>query len=169
MRRRHLRFSHSDEVVADVTRLRHAGYTRLGNLDLAQICTHLADASDAYIDGFSIKVPWWMRLFVAPIFKRIVLGFSWIPAGVRVPDDFMPRPGGDVDASIERLQKCLARFDAHQDPFSLHPFLGRLTPAEYRKLSLLHCAHHLGFLMPNEAPVTADTAPASPPTAPSDR
>src|SRR5687768_2351540 len=39
--RRQLRFANCEEVMAEVGRLRSTGYTRLGRLDLAQICTHL--------------------------------------------------------------------------------------------------------------------------------
>ena len=169
MRRRRLTFCDCDEVIAEVQRLRSTGYTRAGRLDLAQICTHLADSCDGYVHGFNIQGPWYMRRLLAPIVRRIVLTFNWIPTGIRLPDGFMPRSGGDPDAAIARLRTKLEELDAHHGACAVHPFLGRLTLDEYRKLNLLHCAHHLSFLIPTEEPATADTAPASPPTARSGR
>lgn len=151
--------------MADVLTLRAAGYSRLGRLDLAQICAHLADSCDGYVHGFTIQGPWYMRRLLAPVIRWTILTFNWIPTGIRLPDGFMPCSGGDVDAAIARLQRELEKFDAHQGKCAFHPFLGRMTLAQYRKLNLLHCAHHLSFLTPNEVAVTADTSPASPPTA----
>ena len=147
MRRRQLTFHNRDDVLAEVERLR-SGYTRLGRLDLAQICTHLADTCDGYVNGFNVEGPWYMRCLLAPVARRIVLTFNWIPAGVRVPDSFMPRPGIDLEESMARLRRNLEQFDAHPGEYAPHPFLGGMTRPQYRKLNLLHCAHHLSFLIP---------------------
>src|SRR5687767_7267926 len=135
MKRRILTFRNCDEVMVEVNRLRAAGYTRLGNLDLAQICAHLADSCDGYVRGFSIQGPWYMRRLLAPVVRWAILTFNWIPTGIRLPDGFMPRSGGDVDAAIARLQRELEKFDAHDGGCAFHPFLGRMTLAQYRKLN----------------------------------
>jgi hypothetical protein len=158
-------FFSSDQVLADVARLRAAGYTSVGKLDLAQICTHLADSCDGYVRGFDIEGPWYMRRLLAPVVRWTVLTFNWIPTGIRLPDGFMPGSGGDADEAIARLRRELERFDGYRGECALHPFLGRMTLSQYRKLNLLHCAHHLSFLIPRELTATADIGPASPPTA----
>ena len=39
------------------------------------------------MNGFAVEGPWYMRSLLAPVARRFVLTFNWIPAGVRVPDD----------------------------------------------------------------------------------
>jgi hypothetical protein len=43
------------------------------------------------------------------------------------------------------------RLRTHQGEMHASPFFGYLTPQQWRDLHLIHCAHHLGYLIPKSA------------------
>jgi hypothetical protein len=61
-------------------------------------------------------------------------------------------PGGDEAAAVERFKQAIERLRAHPGELHPSPFFGYLTPQQWRDLHLIHCAHHLGFLLPKAAP-----------------
>jgi hypothetical protein len=69
-------------------------------------------------------------------------------AGGPTPQKPLPAPGGDEAAAVERFRQAIERLQRHQGQMHDSPFFGHLTPQEWRALHLIHCAHHLGFLMP---------------------
>jgi len=73
-------------------------------------------------------------------------GRRTIPASV--PDKVV-----DEQAAVAELRALIARLNNPAAPQQLHPspLFDHLTAEEYRRLHLLHAAHHLGFLIPNDA------------------
>jgi hypothetical protein len=49
---------------------------------------------------------------------------------------------------VARLKETIERLRTHQGELHASPFFGYLTPDQWRRLHLIHCAHHLGFLVP---------------------
>jgi len=147
--RRRLEFRDFDQVRADVDRLRQFGYHPLGRWDLAQICDHLAYFVQASLDGAEYRIPWWVRYFFGRAILNRLLQRGFKP-GMRTPQNPLPAPGGDEYLAVRRLDESLTQFERHAGPFAPSPLFGELTADEWRRLHLLHAAHHLAFLQPRE-------------------
>lgn len=152
--RRTLRFEGLDAVLRDVEELRERGYDRAGNWDLAQICSHLADWMTFPLDGFpKPPVPiravlWAMRNTIGRRQLRKVLEAGSMPAGGPTVPQTVAKTGGDESAAIDRLRQTVARFQAHNGPLHPSPLFGALGKETATCLQLVHCAHHLSFLVP---------------------
>ncbi|MFN0054445.1 MAG: DUF1569 domain-containing protein [Planctomycetales bacterium] len=146
--RRELSYGSVEEVLADVDRL-EAGCNRSGNWDLPQTCSHLAFFVEGALEGGAFSVPWLLRkLFGRPILRRI-LSQGRMKTGVPAPKESVPTTGEGIAAdptAVDRLRRALKRMWDHQGEFHDSPFFGHLTPEEWRRLTLIHCAHHLSFL-----------------------
>lgn len=148
--RRTLKFLRLDEVMPEVVRLM-AGHRTLANWSLGQICNHLTDTFRFSIEGFPVRAPWLVRKLVGPVARRLVLSRGKMPDGIKLPEKFAPQPGLDARAEAEALRAAISFFGAHTGPHSQHPFFGRMTAEDWRRLHCIHCAHHLGFVVPDPA------------------
>ncbi len=151
MDRRELDFHSFDEVVVEIEHLHAGGYRRVGNWDLAQVCRHLSVSLESALSGASFKWPWLVRKLIGPRALRRVLRTRKIPPGVKAPIALHPAPGGDVAEAVQRVTDLLRRVRTHTGEFHPHPFFGALSPEQTRDMHLIHCAHHLGFLIPGES------------------
>ncbi|WP_422932009.1 DUF1569 domain-containing protein [Singulisphaera sp. PoT] len=152
--RRELDFREFDAVLHDVDSLAAGGYDRVGNWDLAQTCKHLADWMRYPLDGFP-PAPLPIRLMlalvrntVAPRMFRKVLEQRTMPGGSPTLPASVPPPGIDESAAIAELRQAIARFRNHEGPFHPSPLLGELDAETSKQAQLIHCAHHLSFLLP---------------------
>lgn len=156
--KRELEFQNLDEAVLEAERLQRLGYDRAGNWDLAQVCGHLADWMSFPLDGFPPTpllfrpVFWMLRKTVGPAQLRKVRNARSVPRGVPTIPQTVPAPGRDEAPDVERLRRMVARFQAHDGPIQPSPLFGPMDRETATRLQLLHCAHHLGFLIPRDAP-----------------
>ncbi|WP_337176036.1 DUF1569 domain-containing protein [Paludisphaera sp.] len=152
--RRRLRFHDLDEAVRDAEALLAGGYRRLGRWDLSQACGHLADWLTYPVEGFPPAplalrpVMFLLRHTVGPRMLRKTLAGGEMPANAPTLPASVPAPGGDDAAAVDRLRRAVARFKAHQGPYRPSPMFGAVSRDESARMQLLHCAHHLGFLVP---------------------
>jgi hypothetical protein len=152
--RRELAFRDLDEVIADAERLQAQGYEKAGNWDLAQVCGHLSEWMRYPVDGypragcFIGTVLWLMKVTVGKKIFRKVLATGTMRSGGPTMKETVPEPGGDTSAAVNRLKETVQRFKAHAGEYQPSPLFGRLTRDEALKLQLVHCAHHLNFLIP---------------------
>jgi len=146
--RRQLRFDDWDAVLADVESLRAGGYARAGNLNLGQICNHLAIIMEMAVDGFPKSMPWIMQRFLRLMFLKTMLRHK--PISLRVPAPAIARQDEPVedDRGVPRLKAAIARFAAPNITYASHMAFGALTPDEWMHQQLWHCEHHLSFLSP---------------------
>jgi hypothetical protein len=157
IQRRPLSFTDLDEVVRDVEQLRAKGYSRAGNWDLAQVCDHLTDWMRYQIDGYPRTgcligtVLWLVKLTKGKQILREILSTGTMRAGSQTLRDTVHAPGGDEAPAVERLKQTAQRFKAHSGDYRPSPLFGSLTRDEATKLQLVHCAHHLSFLVPKTA------------------
>jgi hypothetical protein len=158
MQRRTLQFENLGQVAQEVERLRRDGYARAGNWGLAQVCEHLALALEATMAGFPRPFPWWVRRLVGPGLRAWVLGTGRLPAGLPVPAGVAPPAAPEEGAAVRHLREALERFARFDGPLAPHPAFGRLSRRQWERLNLIHCAHHLSFLLPREK----GTGPAAP-------
>jgi hypothetical protein len=80
-----------------------------------------------------------------PMLEKSLAGGS-LPTSIKSPDMAIP-PTTASDADVDALVSTLDRVAAHNGP-AQHRRFGPLSADEFRKLSLLHCAHHLSHLVP---------------------
>jgi hypothetical protein len=153
MGQRPLQFQDFPEALAEVDRLHRGGYTKLGRWDLAQVCDHLTYFVQGSLDGHPYTVPWLFKVLFGRLYLRRILSQRRMKAGVPTPQKPLPAPGGDEAAAVDRFKQTIERLRAHPGELHPSPFFGYLTPQQWRDQHLIHCAHHLGFLLPNSAPV----------------
>ena len=147
MERRKLELSKLDDIIAEVERLQSGGYEKAGNWDLQQICDHLSYFVRGSLEGFADKVPWFVRMFVGkPLLKKLLRGEPVKP-GFPIPEELVPKPGGEEGEAIKQLQELQERFKT-ATVLQPSPFFGKLTKEQGQKMHILHCEHHLSFLVP---------------------
>jgi hypothetical protein len=145
--RRDLSFVSLDEVMPDVDRLL-AGHVVDGRWSLAQICNHLATAI-----RLTLAAP--PRPFEptpeTDVARRRFFQQGKFPEGMEVPiPALIPQPDLDARTEADALRKVIARFAAFTRPLPAHPRLGPLTREEWIRFHCMHCAHHLGFVVPDQ-------------------
>ena len=150
MQRRKLDLRDYNEFTAEVDRLKERGYTQLGNWNLGQACYHLAKSMQQSLDGFTVKAPWFLRVFLAPIFKRRLFKTRVAPAGIKGPPDMMPPAQVDEVSTLKAFDEQLARVRDHRGEFQNHPFFGYLSNEQWKQFHLIHASLHLSFLIPHE-------------------
>ena len=154
--RRQLKFDSLADVVRDADSLLAKGYDKVGKWDLSQCASHLAYWLTCPIDGFG-KAPlvakaflWFARNTVGPGQLKKILANGFPPGGMTDPASVKPSDGNDA-AAVQKLKTAIARFEAHTGPIVPSPFFGPMDKDTNRKLHLVHCAHHLSFLIPKQA------------------
>ena len=163
MARRKLQFETIDQVIADIEHLHRVGYTREGNWGLTEICEHCAGFADMSIHGFPEKMPWLVRATVGRWIFHFLLRRGRIPKGVPAPKFLRPKkpaPQQSREKSASEEKQAVERFVAllrrvqKTEKFATHPFAGDLGSDPWRKIQVIHTAHHLSFLVPKEpAPI----------------
>jgi hypothetical protein len=153
MEPRRLEFTDFSQAFADIDRLHREGYTQLGQWDLAQACDHLGYFVEGSLDGPNYKVPWLFKVLFGRLVIRRILKQRSMKAGIPTPQKPSPEPGGDETAAIGRYKELIRRLQSHEGELHASPFFGYLSPQEWHDLHLIHCAHHLGFLIPKTTTV----------------
>jgi hypothetical protein len=155
--RRALDLRDFDSVLAEVESLRSLGYNPAGKWNLAQTLDHLADWMNFGLDGYPPQpapvrfVLFLLRSTVGPGQLRKVLATRVLPAGGPTMPQTVPPPDRDANQAVERFRRTIERIRNNPGPFQPSPLFGPLDPETYRQLHLIHCSHHLGFLLPKSA------------------
>ena len=84
-----------------------------------------------------------------------------MPAGNPTIRETIPPPGGDEAAAVEQLREVVAMFQAHTGPYHPSPFFGALDRESCTQMQLVHCAHHLSFLIPKSPDRVPDDGPVT--------
>ena len=154
--RRELRFDSFDEVVRDVEQLHAKGYDKAGNWDLAQVCGHLTKWLSYPLDGFPKPgcfigtMLWLMKITVGRGMKKKILATGkFKEGGPTMPESVTPA-GGDEAAAVSKLKETIERFKNHTGEVHASPLFGPMDKEELSRLHLIHCAHHLSFLIPKQ-------------------
>ena len=145
--RRPLTFASLDRVMPDVDQLL-AGHLTVGNWTLGQICNHLMRSLTWTVEGYPKLAPWLIRKTVGPLLLKRILRTSRFPDGIKLPQQYLPRPDLDERAEAEALRAALWHFAAHSGPLSDHPLAGQIARADWERFHCIHCARHLSFVLP---------------------
>lgn len=158
MERRNLRFGSLDEVLADATHLSETELQAVGKWNFAQICEHLADWMRFPVDGFPRKafpiraILWMMKVTIGKSTIKKILATESMKAGTpTMPDTVKPADVSSNAAALEQLAQAIENFKNHSGEFHPSPIFGALSREDALKLQLIHCAHHLSFLVPVDA------------------
>lgn len=152
VQRRLLKLTTFDEAIGDIERLRTKGYRQAGNWSLGTTCDHLIKAMEYGLGSEPAKgFSWIMRVTVGKFMLSWVLMRGQMPAGVEAPDIFVPEEQqSDDPAVIDRCVALLKKTDLHDGPTNQSPIFGNMSLRQFKKLQLVHAAHHLSFLIPIE-------------------
>ena len=151
---RTVRFSDLSEVISDAEALERDGYRSLGTWNLGQVCVHLSTVMRAFIEGFpeppaSARVPLWLtRNSIAQFARGRAMLTRTVTGSIATFPEMVPPAGVDDAEGLAELKDWIARTRAHSGGFEPSPSLGVLSAQEVEALHMLHCAHHLGFLVP---------------------
>jgi hypothetical protein len=142
--RRHLNFADAQSVAIEVRNLR-AGYRQTGSWSLPQVCWHLNQAMRYGMARYS-GLPVSDDPAKQEIVER-VLSSGRISAPVKAPERALP-PADAPESIIDEFLERLGTLKDFPGPFAPHPVFGQVETEKAKRLVLIHCAHHLGFLIP---------------------
>lgn len=150
-------FSSLDEVVDQVEKLHRDGYRSWGKWNLAQTCEHLSDWMGYMIDGYP-TAPLPVRVMLGAL--RVTIGRSMLrkilatgkmsAGGPTMPQTVHAADGLDDEASLQRFKEMVKRFQSHTGDYCTSPLFGKLSAEQGLALQLVHCTHHLNFLLLKE-------------------
>ncbi|HET6576295.1 MAG TPA: DUF1569 domain-containing protein [Fimbriiglobus sp.] len=155
--RRELRFDSLDDVVQDAEALLAKGYDKVGNWSLAQCCGHLANWFRYQMDGFPPAplllrpVFWLVRNTIGRSMARKMLAGGKMKDGMPTIPQSVVQPGGEDTAAVADLRETIRRWQDHPGPLHPSPLFGGTSKDNWLKGHLIHCAHHLSFLIPKHA------------------
>jgi hypothetical protein len=143
--RRELSFASLDDVMPEVERLLD-GHETVGRWSLGQILHHLAQGLRLTVD----VAPDPAAPLVPEVIRERFFRTGRFPDGRESPPILVPAPADDAPAEADALRAALERFTVSAGPFPNHPRLGALTRDQWDLFHRMHCAHHLGFVVPKE-------------------
>jgi hypothetical protein len=146
--RRDLNFNNADEVIADVKNLRKGWKPTTGQWTLPQICWHL----DVAMRGGMTPNPGASDTPEQSAMKPrlvAVLQSGKVPTGVKAPERATP-PADVGEVAIDAFLATLEKFKTYPGPFGPHRLFGVVTDDQMRRLQMIHCAHHLTYLNPEQ-------------------
>lgn len=148
--RRKLSFQNFEEVRSDVELLQH-GYHQTGNWNLSQICDHLRIVMNSSMNEMDIGIPKFVRWFIKQLVLKKILQSKKMATGIKLKKDWNltpPKLEKDDPKFVHDFLACLAAFQHHPEEYCPHVAFGTLSRTEWQQLQLIHCSHHLSFLVP---------------------
>jgi hypothetical protein len=157
-KKRPLEYEDLDAMMADVCTLQTAGYISHGNWTLGQACGHVAEWMRFPLDGFP-NPPLPLRLIFRVMKTTGMAGRmarKILEEGFRGGMPAAPETVPDVhsisdEQGIEKLQQVVDRVRNFEGALHPSPLFGQMDMATHIKVSLLHAAHHFGYLEPRIA------------------
>jgi len=106
------------------------------------------------VDGFP-KSPapirarlWMMRKTIGRKKLLTYIGTKSFPPGKPTIPQTVFSTGGDATKAVGDLRTNVERLKAHDGAMVPSPLFGPMTKDEAVQMQLVHCAHHLSFLIP---------------------
>ncbi len=149
--RRKLTFSSLNEVMQEVDRLMSGPYVTVGTWSFDQILKHLTEAITYSVGGYPELAPWLIRKTIGKFIARSILKKGVFPNGIKLPKKFEPKASSDPRAEAEALRAAINYFSGYTGELSLHPLAEKISRDEWTRFHCIHCAHHLGFVVPTAA------------------
>jgi len=148
-----LEFEKLPEVVAYVDKLRLEGYHKIGNWSLAEILDHLRFPILAATRPTDFKAPFPVRVMAKLVLFGLVLRTKRMSSGMSSPKKALPgdrfKDDNDLELAYQNFCKAVEEFCSHTGEYLPNPIFGKLNRDHYEAVQCIHCAHHLGFLIPD--------------------
>lgn len=151
--RRQLHYQSIDELLADVDRIVAADKAgtlrRTGNWTAGQAFGHLASWINYSYDGYPSRPPWFIRLILRLMKKKILRG--GMRPGVRIPGASEGTFGTGLlstDEGARQLREALMRLKRGEPSKFDSPAWGPMPLDERIAMNLRHADLHLSFLHP---------------------
>jgi hypothetical protein len=154
--RRELKFDQLEEIYQDAERLLEGGYASVGDWNLAQVCGHVQQWMSFPMDGFPKPgfpingMMWVMKILVGRSMLKKVLAEGKMKAKAPTMPSTVPSADGDDAVAVQRLRETVERLIGWKDDYYASPLFGPMDRETVVRLQLIHAAHHLSFLIPNE-------------------
>jgi hypothetical protein len=152
--RRALRFDSIEEVSREAETLLEQGYTRGGNWRLSQVALHLRDWLRYPIHGYP-RMPlllrpimWTVRVTMGGRSLRKIIESGRMPQGGPTLPQTVHAATADESPAVNELKQAVDEWKNHRGPIHPSPVFGAWDYETATKLQLIHCAHHLSFLIP---------------------
>jgi len=72
-------------------------------------------------------------------------------AGLKRPNSVLePQLRSDEAGEVENFKQLIERLKNHTASLHPSPILGQLSVRQWHDFHVIHCSHHLGFLVPND-------------------
>ena len=151
---RQLKYANFEELLADVDSLSKNGYSSHGNWTLGQACGHVADWARFPMEGFP-KPPLFMRAIfgtmkITGVAKRMankILEDGFKP-GMPTAPETVPGATFTDEEGVAKLHQTIEQLNTFSGQLQVSPLFGQMDMATHIKVSLLHGAHHFGYLEP---------------------
>ena len=147
MERRKLDLKDLDEVISEIEKLHQEGYQKAGNWNLAMICNHCGLVIRGALEGFDFKAPLLYRVIGPLLLKKMIFKQRCFKEGLESPATIMPVPGKDEGTEIDQIKQLIQRLKNAGEELSPSPFLGKLSKQQWMDFNVIHCCHHLSFLI----------------------
>ena len=141
-----LKFNNLDELVADVDQLNAGPYEKAGRWDLPMIVDHLAMTMNGPFGSGAKNIPWPAGPVVRFVFHRIAQRKTYPHVKFPAPKIIQPKSGVSMDVVHAELIRGIDRLNAVTGETIDCPPFGTLLLEDFKKMQLLHGAHHLSFL-----------------------
>ena len=145
--RRLIRFATEDDAIADVQRLRK-GCTQVGSWSLPRMAWHLNQAVQARMKPGPHPPETDEQKARKPLLQHVRAMNGYLPDGIQAPEPMVP-PADAPESAIDDLIASLKELKAYKGKIAPHRLFGEIPDAEARRLNLIHCAHHLSYLIPS--------------------
>jgi hypothetical protein len=143
-----LRYANEDELIADIRHLRK-GYRQTGKWTLGQIAWHLDATIKLRMRPSPFPPDTDEMLARRPTLQK-VLETGRLPLGLVAPDAIQP-PADAGEEAIDSALRTIEQFKRFPGPIAPHRLFGTMDDATARQQNLVHCAHHLSYLIPTAA------------------
>lgn len=147
-KQRELSFDTYADVIVEIELLETVDYEKLANWNLGQICHHLSYYQKGALDGFGFDLPWLVKYFIGKPMKRKTFKTGRMKAGGQTLKQSVANDSIDDAAAIHECKEQLRLLES-AETLQPSPLYGEMTIEEWKRLLLIHAAHHLGFLVPN--------------------
>jgi Protein of unknown function (DUF1569) len=137
----------TEDILSRLQRVGPNTSPRWGKMSAHQMICHLSDGFRLYMGWMSVAAPG----FPYPS-KLLKWGCLWVPIcwpkAFQTVQELDQQIGGtqpvEFDRDVAELSSLVNRFSRNPPRFDWsHPYLGRMTTAEWMRLGYLHSDHHL--------------------------
>lgn len=145
-----LKFNCVDDLVSDAEKLRVGPYDRAGQWDLPMILDHLAKAMGGPFQPGVKNLPWPISAMGRFVMHRFAQRTTYPQIKFPAPKAMRPTNGIELEPAYQEFLTAARQVQSAGGEMIEWPPFGAMKLEDFRKIQLLHGAHHLSFLKVRE-------------------